>query len=70
MEKELPKNWLGQKPDVVNSNVYIFPHIVSALLIAAALNMTFKPVTIQNACPEQSLGGFVSSNSTVDCTSV
>lgn len=54
------RNWLGQKPDVVNSNDYIFLHILTALLIAAILTMVLKPVTIQNACPEQNLGVFAS----------
>lgn len=65
--KRIAKNGLGQKPDVVNSNVYIFPHILFALLIAAILTTTFKPVTTQKACPEQNLGVFVSSKSTVGC---
>lgn len=66
--KRIARIRLGQKPDVVNSSIYIFPHILSAHLIAATLTMTFKPVATQNACPEQNLGGFVSSKSTVGYT--
>lgn len=65
MEKEI--DW-AKKPDVVNSDVYIFLHILSALLIAATLTMVLKPVTIQNACPEQNLGVLASSMSAVGCT--
>lgn len=59
--KRTAKNWLGQKPDVANSNDYIFPHILSALLIAATLSTMFEPVTTQNACPEENLVLWVAS---------